>query len=256
MDEINFSELLNKVGQLSNNFLKAALDVNVYGFNRFSQVFSDEEPVEESTPQETPKTPPQETLLPTPPDQEFSLFDYYSLTRRDDVLISYKGPVTETILSEISRDIRKKFSENPKIGKKLFAVFMELAQNILYYSAERAMFVDRDDSVGTLLITRFQNHHTFSCGNLVENKYIEDLVNACNTINSLDREELREYKRHTRSSPTKERSKGAGIGLIQVALTSGNPLKVEAKKVDDGYSFFALSVKITDPVSKEKAKKV
>lgn len=175
---------------------------------------------------------------------EFSLYDYYSLTRRDDVLISYKGPVTDVILAEISRDIRHKFSDNPRLSKKLFAVFIELAQNILYYSSEKVYFGDRNDSIGTILITRYTDHHTFSCGNLVENKYIDELVEGCETINTLDRDGLREYKRATRSGPKKDRSKGAGIGLIQVALTSGEPLNVEAVKVDDAYSFFSLSVKI------------
>ncbi len=177
-------------------------------------------------------------------EPEFSLFDYYSLTKRDDVLISYKGPVSDTILAEISRDIRDKFSESPKASKKLFSIFVELAQNILYYSSEKVQFSNRNDSIGTILITKTSKHLTFSCGNLVENKYINDLVEGCEKINSLDREELREYKRETRSSPQKERSKGAGIGLIQVALTSGNPLGVEARQVDEKYSFFSLSVKI------------
>ncbi|NJL12838.1 MAG: hypothetical protein HC913_07475 [Microscillaceae bacterium] len=180
-----------------------------------------------------------------PEDREFSLYDYYSLIRRDDVLISYKGPVTEIILSEISRDIRNKFADNPKTSKKLFSIFIELAQNILYYSSEKINYGDHHDSVGTILITRKGDHHTFACGNLVENKYIDQLVESCETINNLDREELREYKRQTRSGPQKDRSKGAGIGLIQVALTSGNPLEVESRAVDDKYSFFSISVKVS-----------
>ncbi len=178
-------------------------------------------------------------------EPEFSLFDYYSLTNRDDVLISYKGPVSDLILAEISRDIRDKFSENPKASKKLFSIFVELAQNILYYSSEKVQFGSRNDSIGTILITRTRKYLTFSCGNLVQNKYIDDLVEGCEKINSLNRDELREYKRETRSAPQKERSKGAGIGLIQVALTSGNPLGVEARYVDEKYSFFSLSVRIT-----------
>lgn len=196
-----------------------------------------------TTAQETEEKKEVKTLT-TQEEPEFSLFDYYSLTKRDDVLISYKGPVSDTILAEISRDIRDKFSESPKASKKLFAIFVELAQNILYYSSEKVQFSNRNDSIGTILITKTSKHLTFSCGNLVENKYINDLVEGCEKINSLDREELREYKRETRSAPQKERSKGAGIGLIQVALTSGNPLGVEARQVDEKYSFFSLSVKI------------
>ncbi|MCU0443582.1 MAG: SiaB family protein kinase [Microscillaceae bacterium] len=177
-------------------------------------------------------------------EQEFSLFDYYTLTNKKNVLISYKGPVTDVIMAEISRDIRNKFSENPKVSRKVFAIFIELAQNILYYSAEKIRFGEHNDSVGTILITETSDHYTFSCGNLVENEYIQELVDSCDIVNSMNREALREYKREQRSAPKKERSKGAGIGLIQVALTADTPLKVEYIKVDEVLSFFSLSVRI------------
>lgn len=177
-------------------------------------------------------------------EQEFSLFDYYTITNRGGVIISYKGPVTDIIMSEISKDIRQKFSTNPKVSKKIFSIFMELSQNILYYSAEKTKFGEKKDSVGTILITETDKHYTFSCGNLVENEYVVDLMESCQKINAMDRESLREYKREQRSAPQGVRSKGAGIGLIQVALTANTPLKVEYREVDDKFSFFSLSVQI------------
>jgi len=187
---------------------------------------------------------------------DFSLYDYYLLTDNSKVLVSYKGPVTDVIMAEISRDIRNKFSENPKVGRRLFAIFMELAQNILYYSAEKVQFGERNDSVGVILITKDTKKeveeeeqkrklkYRFSCGNLVNTTYVDELIESCEMINSMNRDELREYKREKRSQPQGERSKGAGIGLIQVALNSENPLVVEFRKVDDKFSFFSLSVDI------------
>ncbi|MCS6821738.1 MAG: SiaB family protein kinase [Microscillaceae bacterium] len=179
-------------------------------------------------------------------EKPFSLFDYYVLTNQQNVLISYKGPISDIILAEISRDIRNKFASNPQVSRKLFSIYMELAQNILYYSAEKISFAGRKDSVGIIIITEYKNYYIFSCGNLVENEYIDELIESCEIINRMasDRNKLREYKRDQRSNPTNQRSKGAGIGLIQVVLTSGNPLKVEYKKINDHFSFFSLSVVI------------
>lgn len=174
-----------------------------------------------------------------------NLFDYYSLTNNKDVIISYKGPVTDVIMAEISRDIRDKLADKPTASRRLFSVFMELSQNILYYSAEKITFSNRNDSVGIILITERDESYIFSCGNLVENEYLEELVTSCETINSLDREDLRKFKREVRNSPNPaERSKGAGIGLIHVALTSRHPLEVEHRRLDEKHSFFALSVQI------------
>ncbi len=175
-----------------------------------------------------------------------NLFDYYSLTNSKEVLLSYKGPVTEVIMAEISRDIRTKLESNPTASRRLFSVFMELAQNILYYSAEKVTFSNRNDSVGIILITEKDDEYVFSCGNLVENSYLDELLSSCETINNLDREDLRKLKREVRDQPIQnDRSKGAGIGLIHVALTSRHPLEVEHRKLDDHYSFFAISVKVS-----------
>jgi hypothetical protein len=177
-------------------------------------------------------------------ENELNLFDYYTFTSGKNVLISYKGPVTDIIMAELSRDIRDKFADNPRASRKLFAIFMELAQNVLFYSAEKKISGDRTESIGTILITEANAHYTFGCGNLVENQYISELVEACEHINTLDRDALREYKREKRSGKPGERSKGAGIGLIQVALTSENPLHAQYTQVNELHTFFSVSVKV------------
>ncbi len=176
--------------------------------------------------------------------RKLSLFEYYSLIQHENVIISYKGPVTAVIMAEISADIRSKLADNPKAGRKVFAVFMELSRNILYYSAEKVTFSNKKDSVGLLLVTETEEEYIFSCGNLVENVYVDELVESGEIINSMDKDDLRKLKKEQRNKPQGSRSKGAGIGLIQVALTSGNPLQMEVRQVDDQVSFFSLSVKI------------
>lgn len=177
-------------------------------------------------------------------EQEFSLFDYYTLTNNKHILISYKGPITDALMAEIVKDIKQKLSDNPQAGKKLFAIFIELSQNILFYSAEVVKFGSREDRVGTILITEEKDAYKLACGNLVENDYIDELVENCHKINQMDKDALRDYKREQRSLPRGARSKGAGIGLIQAALTSGNPLNIESMPVDTGFTFFSLSVTI------------
>ncbi len=173
-----------------------------------------------------------------------SLFDYYIRTNEKNVLIFYKGPVTAVILAEISSDIRNKFSEDAKTSRKVFSVFMELAQNVLYYSAERVSFNGRKDSVGTILLTEDEDSYIFSCGNLIETNYLNELLDNIETINSMDMEQLREYRRSQRGRPSSEKSKGAGIGLIHVAIVSANPLDIEFREVADGNSFFSITAKV------------
>ena len=171
------------------------------------------------------------------------MFDHFVIQDKQ-ILISYKGPVTPVIMAEISRDIQDKLADNPRASRKVFSVFMELAQNILYYSSEKVQYAGRIDSVGMLQILELDEHYVFSCGNTINHEHVEQLIESCNTINSLDKEELRKLKRHQRRQPANEISQGAGIGLVQVAILSGNPLEIHAQDLDEEHSIFTLTVNI------------
>ena len=161
-----------------------------------------------------------------------------------NIALSYKGPIDEKILQTIGYYIESFLSKHPKAGKKIFKVFIELAQNISYYSAEKSIFKgEREIGTGLFLISEGEDSYTFMTGNLVKNDDIYAITDKSEIINSLDRDELREYKREQRKLPSGPKG-GAHIGLIQVALTSANPLDIEISPVDDALSFFSIAVKI------------
>jgi hypothetical protein len=181
------------------------------------------------------------------PRKEFNFFEYHAQISHDNILLSYKGPLTDILLAEFSRDIRDKLqSEESKVGKKVFAIFMELAQNVLFYSKEKNQFGNNRDKVGTLVIVNEEESQTYRIitGNMVFQKDVAFLQEKCDTINSLDRDALREYKRSLRNNPNNEESKGAGIGLVQAALTSDNPLEVEIRTISNDLAFFVVSVSV------------
>ncbi len=177
--------------------------------------------------------------------KEFNFFEYHTQISQDNILLSYKGPLSDVLLAEFSRDIRKKLQkEDSKTGKKVFAVFMELAQNVLFYSKEENLFGNSRDKVGTLVIVQNDTHYRLITGNLVFKQDVPQLKEKCEVINSLDRESLREYKRQLRNAPSGEESKGAGIGLVQAALTSDHPLEVQIMEMAGSYAFFILYVNV------------
>jgi len=158
--------------------------------------------------------------------------------------LSYKGPIDDQILQAIGTYIEGLLKESPRAGKKVFKIFIELAQNISYYSAETSILPNNKEiGTGMVLINATANHYTFMTGNLVKNNDIVAIIEKSEIINSLNREELREYKREQRKLPP-GRKGGAHIGLIQVALTSAHPLDIEVNPVDDDHSFFSIAVKI------------
>ena len=130
----------------------------------------------------------------------------------------------------------------PKAAKRIFKIFIELAQNVSIYSAEKNI-ATKKFGIGSLVVTETSGYYYFYTGNIVENKDISPLINRCEIINSLNIDGLRKYKRAQLELPDNDRG-GANIGLIQVAIASSNPLSMEFSPIDKENSFFAVSVKV------------
>ncbi len=181
-----------------------------------------------------------------------SLHDYYISVVRDNTLVFYKGAFDEKVISEVSQSIRRFLVDSSVVSKKLFSVFIELAQNIAFYSAERNIINNRThgSGVGLLIIHEYSDYYTIKTGNLVGNKDSIRLAHKCATINSLNRDGLRQLKRRQRNQPSVNKDSG-NIGLIQVALLGNSPLRMSLQNVDDNYSFFSLEVDIFKNLSHE-----
>ncbi len=162
----------------------------------------------------------------------------------ESTVISYNGPFDAQVLSVIAENIEYSLSDNPRVSKKIFKIFIELAQNISYYSAEKQLNDDGNSfGAGILMLREFEDHYSFSTGNIVKKQQVLPVIQKCETINMLDREKLRQYKRKLRNMPSGTPG-GGNIGLVQVALTADYPLEYEVIKIDENKSFYILNVRV------------
>jgi hypothetical protein len=162
----------------------------------------------------------------------------------DNIAISYTGIFDTEILSVLAKEIEGTLSQDDKVNKKVFKIFIELAQNISFYSLEREVNSEGSDmGVGTMIIRNFDTYFEFSTGNKTTMENIIPVMEKCDNINSMSREKLREYRRLQRNMPAGEKG-GGNIGLIQVALTASNPIQYSLVKCEDGSYFYIVSVRI------------
>ncbi|AFM04439.1 hypothetical protein Fleli_2055 [Bernardetia litoralis DSM 6794] len=183
------------------------------------------------------------------------MMDYHTRLDPQSAVLYYKGPFDKDILANISLQLRRRFADNPRMSAKLFSIFIELAQNIAYYSEESNFFYDaeikkdirysqedrKNNGVGTVVIHNNDTEVILSAGNLVLTEKVKEIIAKCEEINVLSIDELRALKKEVRSLERTQEQKGGNIGLIQVALKSEHPLQVESKKVDDKNSYFVIS---------------
>lgn len=170
------------------------------------------------------------------------------LEKLQNPVFYYNGILNFEMLVVLGNSIRNMASTDNRAGKKLHKIFVELAQNIGYYSSERQATQNGDIGSGIVALDNRHDSFKFFCGNLIKYDEGDVLSHRIELINNLNKEGLRDLKRQIRMS-NKDVKLSAHIGVIHSALISENKLFHEILPVNENFSFFKLGVTI----KKEKA---
>ncbi|MBC2600440.1 SiaB family protein kinase [Puniceicoccus vermicola] len=164
------------------------------------------------------------------------LFDYYQNLNRERLMLSVTGPISQEIVKQYGALLKsmESISENRRLV--VLGVFVEMAQNVLRYSAEQV------GGVGLGVVVICEEDHCFqvSSGNLIPIAIREQLELSFSALSKLDQEELRTFYREKRREARKGTGDGAGLGLIELFRRCE---KVECgfEPVDEDQLFFTVT---------------
>jgi hypothetical protein len=84
----------------------------------------------------------------------FDLLKYYNDMNKSRILMTFKGAISQELLVELGSLVRNQLQHDDKI-QRIFAVFVEMAQNILHYSAEKDLLqhIGKEVGVGVIVIS-------------------------------------------------------------------------------------------------------
>ena len=179
---------------------------------------------------------------------EKAAVDLYSLRKSfmdGEVLICFNGPFSHSIIEEIGIAVRR-YLETETTSRSavsdVFAVFVELAQNVQSYTGRLKERKDEPGlDAGTLAIGRRGDGYAVSAGNMMDQADVAGLSAQLETLRSMDKPALKAlYKEKLRRPRLPDG--GAGLGLIDVARRANQPLSWSFREIDDRYRFFSLSV--------------
>ena len=180
------------------------------------------------------------------------LFDIRAVLRQQGIIFAYSGPVTETVLSGVGEAIKQKLvidDADTKTLRSVFAVFVEEMQNMIRYSAEKVLSSDTGSPLsemryGILTIGREGDDYVAHAGNLVAHSDVKLLRERLSKIRSMNKEELRAVRKERLRGDPEEGSKGAGLGLMEIARRASKPIEFDFSDVDDEHAFFTLKVSV------------
>jgi hypothetical protein len=178
------------------------------------------------------------------------LFDFYDKMERSQIMLSFKGDITSELLTSILQIMESKLDnmqEEPKIKKKVYNVLVECLQNLYHHMDELPVdkLLGQNSRSAIFMIGKTAEGYSIYTGNYILNENVAKLKAKIDKVNSLNKEELKEYYKEVLNNEEFSAKGGGGLGMIDIARKSGQKLNYKFSEVDDKYSFFTLNISVT-----------
>lgn len=173
-------------------------------------------------------------------------FHFHEEITAKGIVLTFSGVLSHGFLIKLGETLKSNmtlYNVDRNVILKIFSLVVEQSQNIIFYSAER-LPNSEETGIGTITVGIQGEHFFVLCGNRIANENVEKLKSKLLPIQKMNRDELKQYYKEQRRMAPDSESRGAGLGLIEMARKASQPLEFAFRKLDEGYSFFTLKTVI------------
>jgi hypothetical protein len=174
------------------------------------------------------------------------LYDLRNEFDKSGIMMCFNGPFSHSIIEETGKAMRNHLvAENIAQAAVLdvFAVYIELAQNVRNYLSVRS--ISPLEAMSSIIaIAKQGEKYAVSSGNMILNSDGDVLLTRINEINSMTPEEQKRRYREVLRRDTVPGALGAGLGFLEIAKRTSEKMVCSIRTVDDTYSFFTLTALI------------
>ena len=166
--------------------------------------------------------------------------------REDGVLISFSGKFSQEIIEELGEAVKKylETEDQPKTDIfNIFSIFIEQTQNIKNYCVSKRPIGPYEQIANSCIVTigSTANNGKYICsGNLIVNSDVDKLESNLNALIGLNKDELKKLYKQKLKQELPPDITSAGIGLVDIARKSSQPLLYSIDNIDEQFSFFTL----------------
>lgn len=155
------------------------------------------------------------------------------------LMFVYRGEITEknayTLLTLLEDEMKDTSYE--AIGRRrLFMYVLENLQNIAKHGDRLS-----HNRMSVVAYSKTNDGYTITTGNIISAKHVADLRRRLETVNRLNTEETKALYREILGKAEFTSKGGAGLGLIEMAVKTGNKLDFDFIKIEEGFYYFILS---------------
>jgi hypothetical protein len=160
--------------------------------------------------------------------------------RENHVIMAYNGMVSDELMVTLAELLKNRViaHDDPKRSKLIFSVFMEGVQNLIWHGSIH------DDKSGMILITDHHGVITIMCGNRIAKDHTKDLRERLQQIEGADKDTIRQLYREGMSKADGHEGPGSGLGLLEIARRSSEPIKYSFDEIDEHSVDFIIAATI------------
>ncbi len=173
-----------------------------------------------------------------------NLYSIFDLKPDEQIVTFYMGMFskdgTEDLLSNV-RSVVEAQRDPLKVKTKVFKIAVELIQNVVKHCSNK----DFEANIKNyFLIVRSQHAYKIKTGNCIQLAETEIISAKIEGINHMEKTVLKQNYLNTLSKIDSSMiNAGAGIGLMEVALCSSNPIDYWVTPVDESTNFLVINSK-------------
>ncbi len=173
------------------------------------------------------------------------LYKFKTDLENDGIIFSFIGPISHNVVEGIGSVLRNKMQTddlNTNTSLKVFSIFVEQMQNVINYSVDKPLQndVNSEISFGMIIVGQKESKYFIIGGNKVTKEQKERLEGSLEKISKMSKDELKEYYKQKRKLTSDEHSKGAGLGLIEMAKKSSEPIEYNFEFIDNNNFYFTI----------------
>ncbi|NBU97855.1 MAG: hypothetical protein EBS19_06535 [Spirochaetia bacterium] len=172
-----------------------------------------------------------------------SLYSNYKDLLEDRVQLSFKGSFSQEVMTEFGTMIKSTLNAEHNT-RRIFGVFVELAQNIILYSDDMENSNQGKIGIGIIVIQERLDTYFISSGNTIKSTDLDKFKLKCDTLNSMSKEELKIYYQEQIKKELPGDGSNIELGLVEVARKIDSKIDYIIDEIDVNKSYLTLNVAI------------
>jgi hypothetical protein len=167
-------------------------------------------------------------------------FETYKFMNDKNILLAFTGHFDHFVTTSLLKNVKRKFNlfeVNTRFAKNIYSLLVESIENVSKHSYHGE---DKQNN-SMLLLCKSDTSYTIITGNHILTSEIPALKEKLEKVSSHQADELKKlYRKQILSKSGGENN--AGLGLIDIAIKSGNNIKFEFKPLSSSTSFYLLQI--------------